>query len=219
MPEKWISRSRAINYKHIASIKRKYLHQYPLHIFGEQDVLAENSKVRFVSVPEEVSLYYRDLFAHRLGNTGAEHYYLMLIDEKVFSTCGFTTSKLFRLQQDKVFENFGFSISSQKYPQSNRLLMLMITSKEMGDVIRNTTSSKNRIYILKGMRTTCLSKYRSIKTHQGILKRIEREQLPNGIYKILAETEYHDRNFAETMKIFFQECQEGHKILTNQPNE
>ena len=37
----------------------------------------ENSKVKFVSVQQEVGLYYRDLFAHRLGNTGAEHYFYL----------------------------------------------------------------------------------------------------------------------------------------------
>lgn len=203
-------------YKQIASFKRKNLRpsQYPL--FGEEDVINENSTVRFVSAPEEVVLYYRDLFAHRLGNTGAEHYYLMLIDGKVFSVVGFMTSKLFRLQQDKIFENFGFSVSSKRYPHANRLLMLMITSKEMGAVLRRTTSKVNRYYKLTGMKTTCLSKYRSIKTHQGILERISREQLPNGLYKIQAQCDWANRDFKETLKIFLKENELGHKILTNQ---
>lgn len=197
-------------------IATKRLRPYCSPTFGEKDGIDENSTVRFVSVPEEVGLYYRDLFAHRLGTTGAEHYYLMLIDGKVFSTCGFTTSKLFRLKSEYVFENFGFSVSLKKYPQSNRLLMMMLTSKEFGEVIRNTTSNKNRIYNLIGMKTTCISKYRSIKTHQGILERISRETLPNGLYKIQAQTKWHDRDFKETLRIWLEEQKLGHKVLTNQ---
>ena len=203
-------------YKQVIGFKAKNLQPSKYPLFGKEDRISENSTIKFVNVPEEVSLYYRDLFAHRLGNTGAEHYYLMLVDDKVFSTVGFTTSKLFRLQTDYIFENFGFSVSVDAYPHANRLLMMMITCKEMGDVIHKTTSSKNRIYNLTGMRTTCLSKYRSIKTHQGILDRLSREQMPNGMYKIQAGTKWHDRDFSETLKIFLKENEIGHKILTSE---
>jgi len=120
------------------------------------------------------------------------------------------------LQTDYVFENFGFSVSLKKYPQSNRLLMMVLTSKEFGNVIHRTASNKNRIYNLTGMKTTCISKYRSIKTHQGILERINRETMPNGLYKIQAETKWHDRDFKETLRIWVEECRVGHKLLTNQ---
>jgi len=203
-------------YKNIASFKRKNLRPYHLPLFSGKDRIDENSVIKFVTVPAEVGLYYRDLFAHRLGNTGAEHYYLMTVDNKVFSTCGFTTSKLFRLQTDYVFENFGFSISSPEYPHANRLLMLMLTSKEFGDVIHRSASNKNRIYSLNGFRTTCISKYRSIKTHQGILNRLARELMPNGMYKISAGCLWHERDFKETLKIFLEENKLGRKILTTE---
>lgn len=203
-------------YKNIASFRRKNFRPYHLPIFSGKDRMDENSKVKFVSVQQEVGLYYRDLFAHRLGNTGAEHYFLLTIDDKVFSTCGFTTSKLFRLQTDYVFENFGFSVSHKEYPHANRLLMLMITSKEFKDVIYHKASNKNRIYNLNGLKTTCLSKYRSIKTHQGILHRMTRELMPNGMYKITAGTTWHNRDFKETLKVFLEENKLGRKILTTE---
>lgn len=208
-------------FAHCAYIDRfatKNLQPYHSSTFSERDRIDENSAIRFVSVSEGVGLYYRDLFAHRLGNTRAEHYYLMLVDNKIFSTCGFTTSKLFRLQTDYVFENFGFSVSLKEYPQSNRLLMMMLTSREFGDVLRRTASNKNRIYNLTGMKTTCISKYRSIKTHQGILERINRETMPNGLYKIQAQTKWHDRDFKQTLGIWIEEQRLGHKVLTNQNN-
>lgn len=204
------------HYKHIAGFKPKNLRPYTLPLFSDSDTIDENTTVRFVSVSEDVALYYRDLFAHRLGNTGAEHHYLMLVGEKVFSCVGFTTSKLFRLQTNYIFENYGFSVPSKKYPRNNRLLMMMITSEEMGRVIRNTTSNKNRFYSLEGMKTTCLSKWRSIKTHQGILERTHREQMPNGMYKIQASTKWHDRDFKKTLALWLEEQRTGAKVLTSE---
>jgi hypothetical protein len=66
-------------YKNIASFKRKNLRPYHLPLFSDKDAITENTKVSFIKVPVEVGLYYRDLFAHKLGNTGAEHY-LRLLD-------------------------------------------------------------------------------------------------------------------------------------------
>lgn len=120
-------------------------------------------------------------------------------------------------QDNKIFfENYGFSVPNKKYSRINRLLMMMITSKEFAEVIRQTTSNKNRFYQLDGLKTTCLSKLRSIKTHQGILERTSREKMPNGMYKIQASTKWHDRDFKETLKIWLAEHEAGKKLLTSE---
>lgn len=190
---------------YVASFKRKNLRPYSAPLFSEGDEIKPDSKISFVNVPEEVGLYYRDLFAHKLGNTKAEAYFLMLIDGKVYSTVGFMLNGCFRLQTDKVYETFGFSVPNTKYPHENRLLMMMITCSEMKKVLHDSTSKKNRIYSMNGLKTTCLSTRRSIKTHHGILNRVLREKLPNGSYRIQAETNWHDRTFSETLKAFLKE--------------
>lgn len=186
---------------------------YPTKIFTDEDTITENSEISFVGVPEEVAMYYRDLFAHKLGNTKAEHYYLMLVDGKIYSVCGFHTTKLFGMQSTRVFENFGFSVPLKSNPHSNRLLMMLITSTEFGEVIRKTTSKVNRIYDLRGLRTTCLSKYRSIKTHRDILNRESRKLIPEGnpnagMYHIVADADFHNHTFKETLRWFLEEQKE-----------
>lgn len=190
---------------YIDSFNRRALKPYPAPTFGVNDRMTENSKIQFVKVGAEQGLYYRDLFAHRLGNTKAEVYFLMLVDGKVFSTVGFHLGDLLRMKTTFAFENFGFSVYVPHYPHTNRLLMLMITCREMGEVLKRSMSQQNRVYDLQGIRTTCLSKYRTIKTHRGILERTHREMLPNGMYKIQAEGKFHPHSFKETLAMFLEE--------------
>jgi len=76
-------------------------------------------------------------------------------------------------------------------------------------------SKRNRIFNMGGVKTTCLAKYRSIKTHQGLLERVSRERMNNGMYKIQAQTTWHDRTFGEMMKLYIKEITTGEKVLTH----
>jgi len=176
-------------------------------MWGLDDVLKPDTKVEFRSVPSEVALYYRDLWAHKLGNTKAEHYYIILLDGKVFATVGFHTSELFRLKSTRVFENYGFNAPSRVHPRINRLMMMLITCSEMGGVLRRDSSNVNRVYELKGLRTTCLSKYRKVKLNNGILKIEKREKMPDGVYKIMYDTDFHNRTFAQCVIDYLNEEQ------------
>lgn len=183
---------------------------YPAPVFSDTRELTTGSRIRFVPVDERTALYYRDLWAHKLGNTSAEQYFLMLVDGKVFATVGFMTTALFRLESDRVFENYGFSAPVKGMPRANRLLMMAITSREFGDVIRRHASRVNRIYRLNGLRTTCLSKYRKVKLNNGILDVLSCERIrdgkPNGgMYKILYDTDFHDMTFAQVVAKFLDE--------------
>jgi len=192
---------------YVSTFRRKKYKPYKAPIWGLYDKMTPDSKVRFVKVNNDVGLYYRDLFAHRLGNTNCEICFLMLIDGKVYSTVGFTVNHAVRLQDDYAFENYGFSAPSKIYPHENRLLMMMISSKDMKNVLINAMAKRNRFFTLKGFKTTCLSKYRSMKTHRGILERTSRELLPNGMYKIKAQTDWHDRTFQETLRLYLKEME------------
>lgn len=174
-------------------------------IWGLDDIVTKDTKVEFKSVPSDVALYYRDLWAHKLGNTKAEHYFLILLDGKVFATVGFHLSELFRLKSTRIFENYGFNAPSSKYMRFNRLMMMLITCEEMGDVIRRNSSKVNRIYELKGLRTTCLAKYRKVKLNNGLLKVEKREKMPDGVYKIMYDTDWHKRDFKQCVIDFLEE--------------
>jgi len=183
---------------------------YPAPVFISGDELTYDSKISFVSVPEQQALYYRDLFAHKLGNTGAEQYFLMLVDGKVFATVGLMTNSLFGLKSDRVFENYGFNSPVRNMPRANRLLMLAITCTEFADVLYRTASRVNRVYRLRGLRTTCLSKYRRVKLNNGILKALSCERLKEGranggMYKILYDTDFREQDFKGVVRQFLDE--------------
>jgi len=174
-------------------------------MWGEDDEIKPDTKIEFKSVSADIALYYRDLWAHKLGNTKAEHYYLILLNDKVFATVGFHTSELFRLRSTRVFENYGFNAPSKRHPRINRLMMMLITCKEMEGVLRKDVSKVNRVYDLKGLRTTCLSKYRKVKSNNGILKVEKREKMKDGVYKIMYDTDFHKRNFQQCVVDYLKE--------------
>jgi len=168
--------------------------------------ITPDTKISFKEVTQEVSLYYRDLWAHKLGNTKAEGYYLMLLDGKVFGTFGMHYQAMKTLKEDKCFECFGFNAPLILYPNANRLLMMAITSTAFRDFI-NARYRRNRIYDLNGFKTTCLSKYRKVKLNNGLLTMTKREKLPNGMYKIMYETPFHERDLWKVVEDYLRELE------------
>lgn len=146
-----------------------------LPIWKEDEEMDAEMPVQIVRVEERHALYYRDLWAHRLDNTKAEMYYLILIDGKVFGTVGFYYATLRFNRDNKAFEVFGFSAPSKRYPNNGRLLMHLITMTAMKELLLGTMG-KNRLFYLDGIATTCLSKYRHVKLNSGLLEVTHREK-------------------------------------------
>jgi len=188
-------------------------------IWSDKNGINEGDRIDFVGIPKENALYYRDLFAHRLGSTKAERYYLVLLDGRVFGTVGFMTNKLFRLQQDAVFENFGFSAPSKLYPNKNRLLMRLITCHDMKNLLISEGSKKNRLYTLRCLRTACLTKYRTNKLDQGILKLESREKRPDGMYHLMYEAEFRPEGFDQCIVDYLKEYEEKFPDLAKKVKE
>jgi hypothetical protein len=176
-----------------------------LGTWGFDDELTPATKVQVHAVDQKHALYYRDLWAHRLGNTKADQYYLLLLDGKVFGTVGFNTSDMFRMRDRWVFEQFGFSAPSRRYLNINRLLMYLITCEDMRTVLRATISKANRLYRMDGFKTTCLAKYRHVKLNSGLLKKVGCEKLPNGLYRIQYYTEFRPQTFSEALQAYLTE--------------
>jgi hypothetical protein len=175
-------------------------------IMNEDDEIRPDSKITFVRTTKEVGLYYRDLFAHRLGNTKAEIYLLMLIDGKVFRTVGLHCADMRRLTTEDIFETFGFGVYLKKYPHVNRLMMMSITCKEFKNfLLTRILGSKNQIYNFTGLKTTCLCKYRKNKLNSGVLDIVSREKLPNDTYKIVYRHDFYDRTYSDCINIYLSE--------------
>ena len=167
--------------------------------------ITEKSKVTFRVVNEKVALYYRDLFAHRLGNTKAELYVLMFIDGYVFGTMGFHLAEARRLASDDLFEVFGFNAPLKNHQKANRFLMMCITTEEFRDFIYNSQKT-NRFFEFKGFKTTCLSKYRKVKLNNGLLNIRDREKEPlTGMYKIVYICDFYKRSYKDCLKLYLDE--------------
>jgi len=165
--------------------------------------LTNEDKIQIKEVTKETALYYRDLFAHRLGATVAEIYFAIFVNGMLLSVSGFNTSFLRRLQESYIFENFCFSISHDKYENLNRLSMMCLISGDMYKYLEAKTL-KNSAYVeLKTFRTVCLTKYRKSKLNNGLLTLESKEKMPNGTYKLAYEHAFYmERTFSDCLRIF-----------------
>lgn len=171
--------------------------------------ITEKTVITFKKVDMETCLYYRELWAHKLGTTKAESYYLMLLDGMVFGAIGFHLAALRGLKENHIFEVFGFNSPLPNHPKANRLLMMAICCQEFEGVIRKNDLKRNRFCEIHGLKTTCLAKYRKVKLNNGLLEIYKKEQMDNGFYKIGYITNWHKRNFKECVKEFLNEERRG----------
>jgi hypothetical protein len=204
---------------HTGSVKLKPSHpSRPYHhvpMFSDADTLTVDSEVRFAVVKEEPALYYRDLLAHRLGDTKAELYVLCLIGGKMFSVAGFHSQKLRIGQENYIAETFGFTVRLERYPDANRLLMYLITCEEFSRFLQSHMTHKNRTYEMRGLKTTCLSKYRKVKRNNGILPVIFREKLAKGafadMYRIVHQVDWYRRSYTDCIRLYLGEQEKKSK--------
>ena len=150
--------------------KELNLRPLPYPIFGEDDIITPDSVIDWIPAKAENALYYRNLWLHKLGQTNAEEHAVWFIDGKLFAVCGFHCSDINRLRSSYIFENYGFTVSSKHYKNLCRLLMMCLTSMDTRRKIitRLKIASKNPLVEIKGLSTTCLSKYRKVKLNNGI---------------------------------------------------
>jgi hypothetical protein len=154
---------------------------YKAPLMPEDHEITEDSKIVWVTCSTGQAMYYRDLFAHRLGATGSEKHILMLIDGYVAGVVGlhmhrFRSGNL-TYGKRMIEETYGFSVPSNKYARLNRLLMMSICTKEFQD----WAVGPDCLYEPQGLATTCLSRYEEVKVNRGILKLKNRERKTGGL--------------------------------------
>jgi hypothetical protein len=195
----------------IKTFTRKPVHRSKYPLWGLDDEMTYDSEVRFIKAPDEQVNYYRDLFAHRLGVTGGDANFIMLVDGKVYGTLVLMGEEVHSLRGEYILLNSGFTVPSNVYRRPNRLLNWAITSEEFSDVFRNVTR-KNRFYICRGVQTTVFSKYRKTKANNGIWNIRDRERQKNGTYKIWYNCDFRP---GETFKDAVRKFLDEEKALAN----
>jgi hypothetical protein len=173
------------------------------------DRIRADSKIEVEKTTKEISLYYRDLFAHTLGATNAERYFLIWVDGKVFGTFGmhlnFATMGRFYDEADPrlfAWESFGFSARHPTYRKYlNRLLMMCVTCDGFLELLKRTTRFPMGDPV--GVRTACITKGHESKGNRGILKLMSRELLPDGRHHIVYATEWRKGTFQDQLVDWF----------------
>lgn len=174
-------------------------HLQPLKLKVFDGEIRPDSKIDMFFTKREHALYYRALWAHRLGQTDAESFCLWTIDGALFATCGLHTEKLFRMVEEHVFEAFGFATPHAYYPNLVRLLMMCLTSEEFKRRCFAAPKFRKMAFIsFKGIKTTCLSRYRKVKLNNGILEIIHREKTEEtGMYRIIYRADFRRDAWAD----------------------
>ncbi|GAG34173.1 unnamed protein product, partial [marine sediment metagenome] len=118
------------------------------------------SSVSFRPTQERHAMYYRDLFAHRLGATTSEQHCLMLLDGHIAGVVGvhfFSANHYIPLDDGKIYleETYAFTSPSRRHKRLNRLLRMLITT----DTFRDMVAPTERLRHTAGLATTCLSKH------------------------------------------------------------
>jgi len=166
--------------------------------------ITEKTKIEAVTINKETALYLRDIWAHKMGVTAASSYYVITLDEMAFGVTGLELRTVYTLKDTVLSEVFGFDQPLVKHPKSHRLFMMLLTSQEMVKVLKGN-SAKNRIWEIKSFKTICMTKYRKLKSSNGILEVTLREKLPNGNYRLVYETPTSKRNFQQTLEYWLNE--------------
>ena len=164
----------------------------------DHDITPETA-INAVPVNREVALYYRDLFAHKLGVTRAEQYFLFALDGFVFGIVGMHLSDASRRRliqgAYQVCETFGFNAST-KYTRLNRLLMMCLTTRQFLRALIEVMPVLAYVHPIV-FQTTCLADVPELKTNRGILKLRERKKLPNGKYHLNYISAFRPEDYAK----------------------
>jgi len=67
----------------------------------------------------------------------------------------------------------------------------------------------NRLFEIKGFKTTCLSKYRKVKLNNGLLTIRDREKLPNGMYKMVYICPFRKEGYDQCVVDYLKELQKN----------
>lgn len=162
-----------------------------------------DAKIQLISVDKNIGLYYRDLFAHKLGATRSERYYLGLLNEYIFCVFGVHAQKFEFGHADAINETFGFTCPSKRYRRLNRLFMMsLICGDAHKAFIRDRVWSQSKT--CKGVRTVCLSTYPELKVNRGIMKLMRRDKVKDGNYnyKLHYYADFNKKTFSDVLKEF-----------------
>lgn len=167
--------------------------------------ITEESVVSWVVVDTATAMYYRDLFAHRMGLSGSEQHQILLIDGYVVGVVGthYYNFRFGKLVYDMrgIEETYGMVVFSDRHLRLNRLLLMLICTRQF----LNWAVGPDSLHQPEGIATTCLSRYPEHKTSRGIMKRMSSERQNGGMmagtwFKLRYASKAIDETYSEVIK-------------------
>lgn len=153
-------------------------------VYNEQEITPD-SVIEFVKVDKDTALHYRDLFVHRLGQSSAQWYGLMLIDGRVVTSFGLLPRALIQGISPYLSEVFGISITSRRYSRIGKLFMLALTSGDFKKWAQASWPNLLLNYEPHGIETASPTLHHEGKTDRGVLKLVRRVEVPSGGFQLL----------------------------------
>ena len=167
--------------------------------------ITPNSKIAFVRTSKNVAYYYRDMFAHKLGVTRAEVYFLGLVDGHVWAACGFFLSDCTRRRYVgghdalAVHEQFGFCVPCG-YKRIVKLMLMCLSCRDFWQYLVECVPMLTLIGGPVEFKTTCLADVPELKTHRTVSKLRSRERMPNGKYKLVYVAPFRVETYRDCLK-------------------
>ena len=186
------------------------IHSARLPFIPDDHEITPDSKIAFHEVDRSTALYYRDLFAHKLGVTRAERYFLVSIDGFLMAVFGMFFSEVQRGVSGKVYETFGFCAPCKRYPRLNHLFMTAICSEDARQFYQASISGA--LKDVDAFQTTCLSTTPEQKSHRSTgLKLIHRSKWDEARFKLVYYGPFKPWSLTRTVQEWLKRCAEAEK--------
>ena len=196
-PERWLANRPDGLPKGVHTRRETPLEPSPFPLWPMDREVTAAAQVRFVETNKSVAFYYRDLFAHKLGVTRAERFFLVLLDGHLMSVFGTFFDQIDRGVSGTVLEQFGFTVPNRVHARISRFFMMLLVCGDAREFFQSCVRSPLRK--IDTLQTTCIAPHPEVKTDRGILKLRERTTLPDGRYKLVYAVEFNTRSFADVI--------------------
>jgi hypothetical protein len=181
------------------------VHPAPWAMMPDDYEIPVDAKISLHCVDRAIGLYYRDLFAHKLGAVRTEKYYLGLINQYIFCVFGLHAAKFQFRHQSGINETFGFCVPSKRHKRLNKLFMMaMVCGDGKKQFLKDKVWSEQ--LECEGIRTVCLSTYPELKINRGVMKLVHRSKVKDGAYsyKLHYYADFNKKTFGEVLREFLK---------------
>jgi len=172
-------------------------------ILAPSHPLNASSTIRCHQSDRATALYYRELFAHKLGATRADRYFIFTVDGYLFGVVGTIVRDALRRRlttkgPPAVGQLFAFTTPS-RYGRLSKLLMRCVTCEQFREEMALVDPPLAYVADL-AMSTTCIASVPEVKSVRGIFKLVDRSRRSDGRYQITYRTNFHAGKYPDMLE-------------------